>query len=167
MEPESPSIFSNLWIIGIGTALAAILIGGAFWRWWDNKRGKNIDLDSDPNKIKATLIAGKWRTSFKEDEQEFNENVEIHIDGNEVWGTIDLIDLNDPSLITDSYKLKGKYMDRILAGTYESNDPTDYEQGAFVLELRGRIFTGKYLFGTKKEGEEPIASSPYIWERIK
>ena len=167
MGQETSTFFSNLWVITIGSGVTILFIGWMAKRWWGKTVGKNIETDSDHKKIKATSIAGKWRTSFKEDEQEFNENVEIHIDGNEVWGTIDLIDLNDPSLITDSYKFKGKYMDRILAGTYESNDPTDYEQGAFVLELRGKILTGKYLFGTKKEGEEPIASSPYIWERIK
>lgn len=146
-EPESiSSILSNLYVSRIVIGFAVLLIGGCFWRWWDNKRSKNIETDSDPNNIKATPIAGKWITSYKEDEQDFQEKAEIRGHGNNVWGTIDLIDLDDPNRITDSYEFKGNYKDRILAGTYESKDQNVYEQGAFLLELQGKILTGEYLF---------------------
>jgi len=162
MEPEPSSIFSNIWFITIGGGVVVLLIGGAFWRWWDNNKKNSGGEVPGPQ----LSLAKNWRTTFRENEKDYHENVEIHQNGHRVSGTIKLMDINNPDQITDFYEFEGVFKNRILTGIFEPKDTEDYERGAFALERQGKILKGKYIFFTKTEGE-PITSSSYKWESIK
>lgn len=110
-------------------------------------------------------IAGEWKTTFKEKEQSFNEQVKLKQRGRKVWG--DLIVEKQGRKIT--YAFKGVFRNRILTATYETTDRRDYEQGAFSLRYTSldgtKCLIGQYI-GISMDSDD-LFSSQYRWELVK
>ena len=104
-------------------------------------------------------IDGKWRTTFSEGEVEYHETITVKQKGRKVKGEIALREGDEDTI----YKLEGTFKYLILTGTYESTNPTEYEQGAFALRYIKGNFRGQYVL-LSKESEELI-SSEYEWVR--
>lgn len=154
-------------VIGVIIGVSATLVSAVIKSWlakgifnFKRKFGK----DSED---KGLYINGKWITVFSEGGQEYHENVSLDLIGNEVKGEIELIDPGDQGKITDTYRFKGVFKDRVLTATYESNDPTVYEMGAFTLNYENREFKGQYTFFSNEGGRQQIMASEYKWKRMK
>lgn len=105
-------------------------------------------------------IGGEWRTTFTEGNKEYHEQVTLKQKGRRVSGRIILTTDSDDG--TTTYSFEGQFKNTILSATYESSDPSDYEQGAFVLHYRkGKRFDGQYILSSKES--EDLISSPYNW----
>lgn len=110
-------------------------------------------------------ISGEWRTTFREKEQSFNEDVELSQRGKKVWG--DLVVQKQNRKIR--YKFKGVFRNRILTAIYETTDRRDYEQGAFSLRYTSldgtKCLVGQYI-GISADTDD-LFSSQYKWELTK
>ncbi len=147
----------------ISVAAIILLIGLIFWFTWVyfSKPGTDNNVEA-----KGLNISGKWRTTFWEDKTESHENITVRHKGDAVEGDIEHLSSKNPGEVANKYIFKGKFADRVLAATYESEDPTEFEQGAFVLDLRmDKKFEGVVVFFS--EIKNRIDNSNYIWERIK
>ena len=106
-------------------------------------------------------IAGKWRTTFKEEGQEYHESVTLRQHGRNVMADITLREDNNDETI---YKFVGTFRNLVLSGTYQSTDEADFERGAILLRYTQRgTFVGQNLFFSKTS--EHLVSSDYEWTR--
>ena len=142
---------------------ALLLIAGLFWGVWfwfsSPKHGKAYE-GGDLN------IRGKWETRFEENGKIYNEKISIDQKENNVSGLIELLDFDDPSTVTDRYDFDGIFKDRVLTGTYEATDSSDYERGAFTLIYEKKKFKGQYIFFSTENDREKIVTSKYEWKRL-
>lgn len=113
------------------------------------------------------LIAGKWKTTFTESENNgpSHETVTLKQKGSQVSGEIEY-DGEGEKII---YKFKGSFRDLILTATYESKDPQEYERGSFSLQYKpSKKFKGQYVTFSKKEDSEPeFIATEYSWDWMK
>ncbi len=144
--------------------LPLFLIAGAFWGVWAWFSSTNHEKAVEGGDLN---IEGEWKTKFEENDKIYNEKISVNQNGNHVSGLIELLDLKDPSLVTDRYEFNGIFKDRILTGTYEATDTSDYERGAFTLIYENKRFKGRYIFFSMENEREEIVASKYEWKRPK
>ena len=158
-------IFNEIWI-GVVIGVAVFLISPVIKDW--ATKGifyLKIKLEDD-SEDKGLHISGKWKTAFKEGGQDYSEKVSLELIGDKVKGEIELIDPNDHDKITDTYRFKGVFKERVLTATWVSNDPTDYEMGAFALIYEKKEFKGQYIFFSSENRGDEIIASDYEWEKL-
>ena len=109
----------------LGAVVGGLLVLALVW-FWNNVFPNILQVfyHHEPT------IAGKWKTTFREGDKEFSETVTLNQKGRRIKGSIVLRESDDD---TTTYKFQGTFRYLILSATYESTDPTDYEQGAFAL----------------------------------
>ena len=140
----------------LGAVVGGLLVLALVW-FWNNVLPNILQVfyHHEPS------IGGKWKTTFREGDKEFNESVTLTQRGRRIKGSIVLRESDDE---TTTYKFQGTFRYLILSGTYESTDPTDYEQGAFALRYtRHGTFTGQHILLSRKA--EQLISSDYEWIR--
>ena len=151
-ESMSETLMSDLAFTVVGGLIVAVLI----WAW-------NNVLPPVMQRFyrDEPTIGGKWRTTFREGNREYRETVTLKQRGRRVRGEIVL---HEPPDEVTTYKFEGRFKYLILTGTYQSTDPSDYEQGAFALKYtRQNTFVGQYVLFSKQA--DHLISSPYEWER--
>ena len=74
------------------------------------------------------------------------------------------ITFKESSDVTTVYNFEGTFRFLILTGTYQSTDPTDYEQGAFALRYKKGKLIGQHALLSKNSDD--LISSDYVWERV-
>lgn len=156
--------WQTILITALGISIGGIFRDALMALW--GKLINRLPWAGKNNTGNTLTINGEWETTFTEGGQKYNEKVSLDLIGSNVKGEINLIDPNDRSKVTDTYRFKGVFKDRVLAATYESNDPTDYEMGAFALLYEKRQFEGQYIFFSNENGRERIIASPYTWKKI-
>ena len=140
----------------IGSVLGGSILLLAQWFW--RSPLSSIVLRFQKNEPR---IAGKWRTSFKEEGQEYHESVTLRQHGRNIMADIILREDNNDETV---YKFVGTFRNLVLSGTYQSTDESDFERGAILLRYIQRgTFVGQNLFFSKKS--EHLVSSDYEWTR--
>ena len=140
--------------------IIASLIGGIlvlFLQWlWKNAL-PDLVLRFQKNEPR---IAGKWKTTFKENGKEYHENVTLRQRGRNITGVILLKEEEDAE--DTVYNFSGTFKNLILSGTYVSTDEADFERGVILLRYLGRgRFTGQNIFSSKTS--EKLIASDYEW----
>lgn len=107
-------------------------------------------------------IAGEWKTTFKENGKEYNENVTLKQRGRNITGVILLKEEEDEDTV---YNFSGTFKNLILSGTYVSRDEADFERGVILLKYLGKgKFTGQNIFFSKTS--EKLVPSDYEWTKF-
>lgn len=137
--------------------LSAIMTLVVQWLWQDIL--PSIILRFQKNE---PTIQGYWKTKFSEEGKDFDEDVEVTQKGRKVIATI-ILNYNNEKII---YHFIGIFKHRILSGTYDSIDETDFERGAILLQYKRKgKFVGQYSFFSKTSDQ--IVSSNYEWNYVK
>jgi len=142
---------------GILIGLAGAAIWAALAWFWNNILPRILQrfYRDEP------IIAGKWKTTFQEGGKTYKENVTIKQKGRRVNGIITLLEEDGE---TTNYKFEGRFKNLILSCTYESTNPSDYEQGSFTLKYTRHLkLTGQHVLLSKTS--DHLISSDYLWVR--
>ena len=108
-------------------------------------------------------IAGRWKTTFKENGKEYHENVTLKQRGRSITGVILLKEEENAEDIV--YNFTGTFKNLILSGTYVSTDEADFERGVILLRYLGKgKFIGQNIFFSKTS--EKLIPSDYVWTSI-
>ncbi|MBF0556770.1 MAG: hypothetical protein HQK96_19825 [Nitrospirae bacterium] len=103
-------------------------------------------------------IAGKWKTTFKENDKESHEVVMLEQTGDKVKGIITEITTDD----TYVQEFKGTFKHLTLVCTFESREASPFGRGAFTLRYdKRKHFKGIYLFISN---ENKLLTSEYEWK---
>jgi hypothetical protein len=103
-------------------------------------------------------IRGEWDTTFTKGAQTYTEAVTVYQIRHLVWGKIKYKDKNRV------YHFRGNLRDQVLIGTYEVQDRSILDRGAFTLVLGfGNKLSGKYAW-TDDETESATADN-YEWKQ--
>lgn len=149
MTPRN-SFYRDLFFSVVGGIVTAILI----WAWTNLLPLLQGLMNRDEPRV-----GKKWKTTFKEGNVVYHENVTLKQRGRKIRGEIVL--QSDAGEVT-TYRLEGNFKHLILTGTYESTNKADYERGAFALRYTNRKkFTGHYILFSK--GSDQLISSQYEW----
>ena len=143
--------------IGVfGSVLGGSILLLAQWLWRNLLSGIIVRFQKG-----EPTIAGKWRTTFKEEDQKYHESVTLRQQGRNIMADIILREDNDDETV---YKFVGTFRNLVLSGTYESTDKTDFERGAILLRYTQQgTFVGQNIFFSKTS--EHLVSGDYEWTR--
>ena len=97
----------------IGSVLGGSILLLAQWFW--RSPLSSIVLRFQKNEPR---IAGKWRTTFKEEGQEYHESVTLRQHGRNIMADIILREDNNDETV---YKFVGTFRNLVLSGTYHLN----------------------------------------------
>ena len=140
-------------IIGILLREFWYLTRNNFWPRFQNWMQKGPD------------VSGSWTSSFQEDGEDYEEELNIKQVGDKIEGDITLKQEDGSKL---EYKFKGSIKERVILGFFESKSRTGFEQGTFFLQLRpeGNHADGKYvLFSKAANGGAVPTAVDYQWTR--
>lgn len=146
-------------IVAILGVIAAIL--GVIKAYIEYNKAKSKKERED-----SILLNKKYTSLFAEDNKLKTEQIEITKQKNgEIEGTVTLVEktgIDNPQTMT--YKLKGRYCNKILTAEYFSSQDNVDERGAINLKLiDSNILSGFCSFSKVANADDEIRVSPYVW----
>jgi hypothetical protein len=140
-------------IIGVASGLSATAIGFL------------LKLGYVPihNVLTSNSIAGTWNSEYKEDQNTYQEEIEVRQSGSTIYATA-ILRKDDGT--KETQKIKGTYKNQILTAEYWSTEKRGIERGTFTLKRATRerlegfvtFFSGDPL---------KLRESPYTWKYSK
>ena len=128
-------------IFGFLASLIASLVAPGVLRYV-NRKSSDIWVRI----LGGTLIAGKWKTSYKsaDDDQWHEERATLYQRGGKVTGDI-VLRKDDKDI---PYCFSGTFRNNILSGTYYAVDKRGFERGTILLRYLGKkkTFVGQNSF---------------------
>jgi len=121
---------------------------------------KGTDRKSKPTT--ELSIEGKWISTFAEDGQILNEKVEITQTGKKIEA---ILDLNKKGK-NYKYNFTGEYENKILTGSYSSNNKHKEERGTIIVQNITDDLLFGYIAGVPLYDKYDIQQSPYILTRV-